>query len=127
MNGVFDAVFRLGRQMLLTPPDSKAPQRIFTGLIQPSDAGSDSGFREPTPPGLADRRRFTLFAPPDAFDANEQGLAVGSTVSTDGVSYRILRAEPFYLSAELTHWECVMRTIPNQTPTQDSNEGGDDD
>ena len=81
--------------------------REFIGIIQPIMNSGDPDI--PTPPGIAERRKYLLVAPPEAFCGQHEGCR--ATVSSGGLLYELLGAEPMMLSGNITHWEGILRKI----------------
>ena len=81
--------------------------REFTGIIHPIMGSGEAAI--PTPPGITDRRKYLLVAPPEVFCGQHEGCR--ATVSGGGMLYELLRAEPMTLAGEITHWEGVLRKV----------------
>lgn len=86
----------------------------FKGCIQPLTHLNDSVYNMNTLPGINDKRRFLLVAPPDTLSLAE--LSMNIIVSHNGLKYELLRAEPMFLGTRLSHWEGTLRCLGEDVP-----------
>lgn len=104
MSGYFAAPAAYGRT--LTVRSAQTPTgRVCRGFVQAVNALDAEASGYPAAPGRADRREYLLIAEPAALTGGETGV----TVSVDGKTYELLRAEGYYVGDALGHWEGVLR------------------
>jgi hypothetical protein len=104
MSGYFAAPAAYGRSLTLRSAQTPTG-RVCRGFVQPIRQGESGDIHAPTLPGRADRREYLLIAEPAALTGGETGV----TVTVDGSTYELLRAEAYYVGGALGHWEGVLR------------------
>lgn len=80
---------------------------VSRGIISPLNAKKTDKTRELLPAGLDVDLRYFLICDAAALPDAEPGRKIG----IGGAEYELLRAEPVYFGAELSHWEAVLRFL----------------
>ena len=79
--------------------------RTFRGFIQPvMDRKGEKGRRSMTELGWQDTARYYCFGPAEMDLSHPED----ATLVWRGKQYRCLRAEPYYVKGQISHWEAVL-------------------
>lgn len=80
---------------------------VSRGIISPLNAKKTNETRELLEAGLDIDLRYFLVCDAEALPDGEPGRKI----EIGGAEYELLRAEPVYFGAELSHWEAVLRLL----------------